>query len=206
MSAPELSAAVLVGGQGRRLGGAKKPLLEVGGATILSRQLAVLETRVGAVAVVAPDPSPYVGFDVELVSDSGDGPLAGIAAAVAWSPGEWLLVVAGDMPFISVHAIDALVDRRLGFDVIAPVVGGRTQPLFALYNRSSLDVIARRLHDGRRSPSALFEAAGADGLRARLVDSSEIEGARGEPSFAAGINTAGDLERARAFARGDSPE
>ncbi len=46
-------ALILAGGKARRMGGGDKPLLEIGGDTMLSRIIAVLREDVAAIAISA---------------------------------------------------------------------------------------------------------------------------------------------------------
>ncbi|HVV48507.1 MAG TPA: NTP transferase domain-containing protein, partial [Polyangia bacterium] len=79
------TAAIIAGGPARRLGGAVKPLLEVGGRAVADRQLAVLRPLDARVFAVANDPAPWRARGVEVVADrvAGAGPLAGLGAALA---------------------------------------------------------------------------------------------------------------------------
>lgn len=198
-----LSVAILAGGGGRRLGGVQKPLLEIGGATILERQLAALAPLAAAVAVLAPDPEPLKVAGLAAVRDlpGATGPLAGIAAALRWSPAPWLLAVAGDMPFVSAAAVAALFERSAGADLVAPEVAGRLQPLFALYRVAATADAAAELAAAGAGPRALFAAAAERGLRAAIVDEAALRARLGDLRALLGVNTPSELERARALAR-----
>lgn len=118
----------------------------------------------------------------------GEGPLAGLEAALRAASTPWCLVVACDMP-----ALDPASLRRLWEGVLSdsgparplavvPVVEGRLQPLHALYHRDALPQVEEALAAGRRSLTALVEA-----LPARLLVSAA------GPSFL-NANTPEDLE------------
>lgn len=193
--------AILAGGAGSRLGGVRKPLLEVGGRAILDRQLEALAPRASAVAVVAPDPSPFAREGVTLLRDAaGSGPLAGLAAALAWSPSPWLFAVAGDLPFVDGAALDAIAAHTGGADLVAPRIAGRLQPLAALYRAGATRDAAAELAAGGAGPRALFAAAASRGLRATIVGEDELSDRLGDLRFAAGVNTPSELERARRLA------
>src|SRR5438067_7336736 len=101
----EVSAVILAGGRATRLGGVAKHEILVGGEPIFARQVRVLAPRVSEILVSGPAIAGY-----RSVSDSkaGAGPLAGIAAALVAVRTPWLLVLAGDMPYITGELIDAL--------------------------------------------------------------------------------------------------
>src|SRR5262245_31762574 len=87
-----IAAAILAGGRAARLGGAPKPLLQVGGSAILDRQLEVLSPRFSPiiVATAAAEPSS-AGIDAAFEARglivardryAGRGPMAGLHAAL----------------------------------------------------------------------------------------------------------------------------
>ncbi|WP_263993244.1 NTP transferase domain-containing protein, partial [Mycolicibacterium fallax] len=91
-------AIVLVGGAGTRLGGRAKPLLRLGGRTLLERSLAALA---GCAPIVAVGPvlDPAAGIDWVREDPPRSGPVAAIAAGLAaLGPGvPEVLVLAGDL-------------------------------------------------------------------------------------------------------------
>lgn len=134
------------------MAGQVKSLMEIDGRTILDRVLEVLRPRFAAIAISANDPTPYSGTGLPVLPDQilGQGPLAGLAAALRWCRRPYLLVVAGDMPYPSRRLVDLLLSRRAPrVDVIAPFVGEQPEPLFALYSRRVLPVVEQRLARGR---------------------------------------------------------
>ncbi len=179
IAAAEVGAAIVAGGRARRLGGRIKPLLEIDGETILSRELAVLGARFTEIVISAADPAPFadVGLPVILDRVAGAGPLAGIAAVLAATRRRFVFAVAGDMPYLSVDAIDTLLGAgSADADVVIPVSGGYPEPLHALYARRCLPTIERHLADGRYQVSGLLSApelnvitVDADTLGARVL-------------------------------------
>jgi molybdopterin-guanine dinucleotide biosynthesis protein A len=146
-----VAAAILDGGQARRMRGARKSALDVGGRRIIDRQLAALRPPCDPVFVVAPDASPYAGLGLEVVPDlmADGGALGAVLTAIVRSPRDRTLVLAGDLPFIS----RALVDRLLaepGADLVIPRTAQGLEPLCALYGRACADPIRRRLERGER--------------------------------------------------------
>src|SRR5579875_3676841 len=102
-----LAALVLAGGGARRMGGGDKPLLRIGGATLLERLLAVLGVETARIAISANgDPARFAATGFPVLPDrafAGEGPLAGLLAGLDWAAGQGadtLLTVPGDTPFI----------------------------------------------------------------------------------------------------------
>ena len=104
---PRPAAIVLAGGGARRLGGTDKPLLMLGGQTVLTRILATLAPQAGPIALSANgDPVRFAAFGLPVLDDgalAGQGPLAGVLAGLDWAAAQGsatLLTVPGDTPFI----------------------------------------------------------------------------------------------------------
>jgi len=109
------AALVLGGGKASRLGGADKPLLDVGGLSMLERIVATLREEVANVAVSANgDPIRFAQFGLPVLPDlefAGQGPLAGVLAGLDWACALGvgaLLTVPGDTPFIPSGLLAAL--------------------------------------------------------------------------------------------------
>ena len=100
-----IAALVLAGGTARRMGGGDKPMLDLGGQTMLGRvidRLGVPDIAINANG----DPNRFAAFGRPVLDDgafAGEGPLAGVYAGLAWAASmgaESLLTVPGDTPFI----------------------------------------------------------------------------------------------------------
>jgi molybdenum cofactor guanylyltransferase len=133
-----ITAAILSGGEGRRVGGADKGLLSLAGRPLVAHVVAALRGQVGQIVICANrNADRYVQF-APVIADGGSGfrgPLAGIAAALRACSGEWLLTVPVDCPHpprdLAVRLHDAaLAENR---DVAVVYDGTRVQPMFALY-------------------------------------------------------------------------
>src|SRR4030095_6610169 len=84
------------------MGGLIKGALEIGGLRIIDRQLAVLRQiadPIFAVSSAAVDPDPALPVVRDRFPDHGV--LGGIYTAIAASPHDRTLVVAGDLPFLT---------------------------------------------------------------------------------------------------------
>lgn len=109
-----LGAILLAGGRATRLGGASKPLLDVGGQTLL--QSAVRAARRAAaspVTVVAPVLDETLPVSWVREDPPFSGPAAAVVAALASWPQaadpEWTLLLACDLP-----GAEAAVVRLVG--------------------------------------------------------------------------------------------
>jgi molybdopterin-guanine dinucleotide biosynthesis protein A len=128
-----IAALVLAGGQSSRMGGGDKPLLPLGGRTMLDRILATLMPDHEHIAISANgDPARFAAA-LPVLADPmpGQGPLAGVLAGLDWAAGlgaDALLSVPGDTPLIPAGLAVMLAP--------APAVaesGGRRHHLVALW-------------------------------------------------------------------------
>ncbi|MGP3978681.1 DUF6457 domain-containing protein [Streptomyces sp. 8N114] len=135
------AALVLAGGGARRLGGADKPGVTVGGRTLLDRVLAACADA-AATVVVGPRRPAYRPVLWAREEPPGSGPLAALQAGLdalersardrPAGEGDPVLVVSADLPFLTARAVRALVAVPDGYDG-AVVHDGRDQPLLAAY-------------------------------------------------------------------------
>jgi molybdenum cofactor guanylyltransferase len=194
-----VAAAIIAGGPARRLGGATKPLLEIGGRAVADRQLAVLRPIFSRLLVVANDPAPWRARDVEVVSDrvAGAGPLAGLSAALsAAGDAESVVCLAGDLPFLSPALLTALRDRAPEAEALAPRPSGRAEPLCARYALAARAVVDARLAAGRLALHELLAALSTVWLDDAALAALDPDGL----SFV-NLNTPDDLRRAEELAR-----
>lgn len=151
-----LVAAILAGGGARRLGGINKAALEIAGAPIADRQLAVLRALAADVFVVGHADPLWAERGVRVVADDipDAGPLGGIYTALRHSPAERTLVVGCDMPFLSTEVLQRLAAVS-GADVVVARSARGIEPLCAIYTRRCMDDIRARIARGAYEASAL---------------------------------------------------
>ena len=138
-----VTGVILAGGRGARMGGVDKGLVEVAGRPMVEHVLAALERQVGAVAINANRSTErYARYGHRVIADRMDGfqgPLAGMASALASAATEFVLVVPCDSPLVDaslgprLHA--ALVEREA--DVAVAHDGERMHPVFVLLRRAA---------------------------------------------------------------------
>ncbi|MEU5078331.1 MULTISPECIES: NTP transferase domain-containing protein [Streptomyces] len=146
-------AVVLAGGAARRLGGADKPGVRVGGRALLDRVLAACADARTTVVVAAPRPTARpVRWTRE--DPPGGGPLAALAAGLRHTTAGHTVVLSADLPFLRSGTLRRLLTalRDTGADgALLTDAGGRDQPLVAAYRTAAL----------RRELAALAAAHGA---------------------------------------------
>ena len=196
------TAAILAGGQARRLGGRDKSALRVGAGSILDRQLGVLRTLTPHILIVGghgPDPPPpgvrraSAGVDVQVVQDrmTGAGALGGLYTALMDAPTEQVLVIACDMPFVSAPFLAALAALGADVDAAVPRDARGRHPLCASYQRR----IAARLKT-RIDAGALRIGDALGDLHVRDIGPDELAPFDPDGRLLLNVNTPDDYERA----------
>lgn len=201
----QLAAVILAGGRGRRLGGAVKAELRIGGCTLLQRATAALGPEPAPLLVAAGAiPADQLGLDSrhQLVPDlplDYAGPLAGLAAAVDWlqrrpRPPELLLSLAVDTPFAPPDLV-ARLTAALAPELAAAIAcyDGQDYPTNGLWRLSALAPLPAAMAAGT-APRSLRRLAADLGARACNWPTQ----ADGDPF--ASVNTPAELAAAEARA------
>jgi molybdopterin-guanine dinucleotide biosynthesis protein A len=160
---PDYAAVILAGGASRRLGGADKAAVRVGGRTLLDRVLAACPD---AAATVVVGPRRPTARPVRWVREDppGGGPLPALAAGLAAVDRPVTVVLATDLPFLDRALVRTLAAPPADADgLIVADAEGRDQPLTGGYRtaalRRALSGLAAAPDDGETAP------AGPYGLR-----------------------------------------
>lgn len=145
---PEYDTLVLAGGAARRLGGADKPALSVGGRPLLERVLAACPDAATTVVVgpARPTGRPVVHA---LEDPPGGGPLAAVDAGLRHICAPTVLVLSADLPFLTPATVRALLaalhraprtteGERPVDGALLRDADGRDQPLVAAYRAAAL--------------------------------------------------------------------
>ncbi|MCR6713032.1 MAG: NTP transferase domain-containing protein [Demequina sp.] len=180
----DYAAIVLSGGRARRLGGASKPDLVVGGEPLL---VSALKAAAGAAATIVVGP-PSAHHPPELTTREdppGGGPVAAIAAGLGLvGDAEWVLVLACDTPRAAAAVPVLLAAANSGPDAVVGFADGHRQPLLALYRRDAL-----------ASALAVMDVESAS-MRA-LLDGLDVVEAELPEGAAKDLDTWEDVEQAR---------
>ena len=113
-SAEEISAVILAGGRGTRMGGADKGLVEYRQRPLFEWVLDAIRPQVNEVLISANrNIDVYAQYGCRVVSDAlpdFPGPLAGVLAAMDAVDTHWLLVAPCDTPHLPSNLSQALQD------------------------------------------------------------------------------------------------
>ncbi len=132
-----VSGFVLAGGRSTRMG-RDKALLPIGGSTMVEHIASKVLAATGNVTLIGP-PERYQSLGYPVISDrlEGCGPLGGVFTALGATRTDWNLIVACDMPDLTVQFLEDLmaVPRGSEAEVVVPQTAAGLDPLCALYHR-----------------------------------------------------------------------
>ncbi len=189
-----LSGAVLAGGQARRFGGRDKTGIRFGRESLCERTVNLLYGFCREVIISSNRLHRHSRARIVPDRIPGQGPLGAIASCLAAATSPWLLVLAGDLPFITAPALQRLWPERLGYDVVIPRSPDGLQPLAALYHRRCLEPISALLKSGNFKIKDFFPAVRVREFPCR--DHPDLY----PPHIFLNINSPADLEKARKLA------
>ncbi len=159
---PATLGLVLAGGLARRMGGADKPLIAIGGTPILDRVLARLAPDCAHVILNANgDAGRFASYRLPVVADDVPGfagPLAGVLAGLDWAADNlpdiaFLASAPADCPFLPRDLVRRLHAARItqGTELACAQSGGRRHPVVGLWPVALRDDLRQALvHEGLR--------------------------------------------------------
>jgi molybdopterin-guanine dinucleotide biosynthesis protein A len=199
------SGIILAGGRSRRLGRAKalepfqgEPMIR----RVISRLSQVTDDLVFVVndqeqasaLPITPDnvSLPYKTA-VDLYPDGGS--LGGIFTGLSAADSQWAFVVACDMPFLNVDLMNQMLTLRDGNDAVVPRTDGYPEPTHALYNKTCLPHMQKRLQNNDLKIARFF-----DEVTVRFLEEAEVRDVDKDLVSFFNVNTQDDLDRALGLA------
>ena len=151
---------ILAGGQGRRMGGVDKGLVELDGRPMIAQVIARLRPQVDVLLINANrNADTYAALGAPVIADRHAGfvgPLAGLDAGLQHA-GEggreaWVLTCPCDSPFLPLDLAPRLLTtaRAANAQVAMVSVGGQPEPAFLLAHRGVAPSLAAFLEGGGR--------------------------------------------------------
>ena len=187
----QFEAFILAGGASSRMGVDKSQLL-IGNKSLTQHIANTLFNVSTSVTIVGRQPE-----DARIKSAMDVyphwGALGGLHGALHACKGEWVFVVACDLPLITSELITRLASERNDNEAIVPIQqDGRPQPLCAFYRVDPcLERATELIEKGFRRPLDLLE-----NVKTRWVAFSELEELPESQNFFVNINTPEDYYEA----------
>ena len=148
----DCTGAILAGGENTRMP-VLKSFIEVGGQKIIERNIKITQQLFKEVFIVTNQPEYYSYLGAPLLGDVYDvrGPITGIFTALLNSSNNWVFISACDMPFLNKELIEYMSLKRDNADIVASVIKGKPEPLFAFYSKRLLAAMEKAVLTGNKS-------------------------------------------------------
>jgi molybdenum cofactor guanylyltransferase len=129
-----ITGIILAGGKSSRMG-YDKGLAETKKGKLIDIAVSVLKQLTDEIIIVANTNSyDYLGLPVyeDLVKDCG--PLGGIYTGLFYSKSQDNIIVACDMPFISLQLLTTILKNKQHKQIVVPAINNKIEPLCGYYN------------------------------------------------------------------------
>lgn len=194
-----VTGVALAGGRGSRMGGDKAALI-FDGRPLIARVVERLRLALVSVIVIGPDSLAALQPGAPIIPDArpGLGPLGGLATALEAVSGQWIFLVACDMPFIEPALVRHMASLALGAsdaEAVALRSANGLEPLHAAYRRDIAPKVARTLASPHPSMRGLLD-------RLHVIEVTPADVVRLDPLKRStfNVNTPDDWLRARQMA------
>ena len=188
INAADITALLLCGGKGARLGGQDKPLLSLGSDNIIDHLLTRLKSQTGEIVIsCSRNVARYEAYESRIVVDEApdEGPLGGLQSAFKAVNTEWALTCPGDIPFLTRDLVTRLSLDAERQGVAVPFADNERQNLCLLINQERRNELVAFYVQGGRAVKRWLDIASI-----QSTDLSEL----GSSFF--NVNTARELEEA----------
>lgn len=152
----DITAVILAGGQGRRMGGQDKGLIDFKGQPIVEILIGILKQQKVKIAINANrNLETYQAYGLPVINDELNdfqGPLAGFAAAMDAVDTDYILTLPCDGPLLVDNFVDLFIESQSDQHQSICVAddGERLQPVYALIRVDLLDDLLTFLKTGDR--------------------------------------------------------
>lgn len=181
--------AILAGGKGSRIGGAKA-LADLAGRPLISYPLAAVASAGLEPIVVAKRDSELPPLDCPVIREPAlpRHPLSGIVAALRHAGRRPLVVVGCDMPFVEAELLAWL--GTTPEPLVVPLLGEDLQPLPARYDSTLLPALEEARAGGRALRPTL------ESLQPRTIGEAELARFGEARRICFNVNSRADLRQA----------
>jgi molybdenum cofactor guanylyltransferase len=138
--------AILAGGKSSRMNYNNKALLLFKEKTFIEN--IIYEGKdFDEVIIISNNKEDYTQFGLKVFNDIylGNGPLSGIHSALKNSRNEKVFCIACDMPLITKDILKFISDINEEYEVLAPKINEKLQPLCAIYSKELIPRVEEAL-------------------------------------------------------------
>ena len=176
LTRPQISAVILAGGKGQRMGGSDKGLLVVKGKPLVAWLIERIQPQVDEIFISANrHHEQYASFGYPILQDAligFAGPLAGLSTALRAATNPLILCVPCDTPLLPTNLVERLYAGLIvgNRPIAVAQTGAQMHPTVMLCRRELAAHLENFLASGERKV-AHWQAQ----LQASVVDFSETE-------------------------------
>ncbi|MDH3975689.1 MAG: molybdenum cofactor guanylyltransferase [Deltaproteobacteria bacterium] len=196
-----VTGIVLAGGESRRMG-QPKAAIDVEGTPLLKKSVQLFKELFPRVIAISKKTGSFGNVGCEESGDlfPGMGPMVGILTAFKITASDYLFVAACDMPFLNRKVIELIVEEGQGYDVALPKIGGKGDPLHALYSKNCYHKMLSFMEKGGRSLNRFINALHRESVR--YIGEEEIKKVDPHALSLFNMNTPEELEKAKQLIKG----
>ncbi len=173
-----VTGLILAGGQGSRMGGRDKGLVEYQGKPLIDHVLGCIAPQVDELLISANrNAEEYARRGYAVVADTlpdFQGPLAGVLEGLNAAQHEWLLSVPCDMPHLPPDLLARLLSGRNASPIVIAEDAERTHPAVMLMRRSLAADLVAYLQSGQRAVHQFQTRAGFSVVRFDVAQMQNI--------------------------------
>ncbi|GMQ83589.1 MAG: molybdenum cofactor guanylyltransferase [Gammaproteobacteria bacterium] len=163
----EISALVLAGGRGNRMGGMDKGLISIAGKPAIEHVLQRLRPQLETILISANrNLERYARYGYPVIEDTLSefpGPLAGIAAGLHACNTKYLLCMPVDAPLLGDQYVVRMKTclEKTGGPACVAEFNGKPEPVFCLLHKCHEQTLLEYLGQGKRSVQVWLKKIGA---------------------------------------------
>ncbi|MEB8434178.1 molybdenum cofactor guanylyltransferase MobA [Cocleimonas sp. KMM 6892] len=150
----QITAVILAGGKGSRLGGQDKGLVDYQNKPLIEHVLEKIEPQVGQIIINANrNQDEYAKFKHPVISDElsdFQGPLAGFLTGMKTCNTDYILTLPCDGPDLPDDLVSRLISEVQNNNIVVAHDGKRLQPVHALIPTSLIESLEGFLANGDR--------------------------------------------------------
>jgi len=155
------TAAILAGGQSKRMGFDKQVLM-IGQEAIIQHQISILSKHFDQIMIISNNhlSDRFLTHEKVVVYEDvlkGYGPLGGIHSALKHAYDPYVFIVACDMPEIDEDYLLYMKSQLKDYHALVTCYGDWIEPFHAYYHKSLVDPIEKYLRKGYRNISSLLK-------------------------------------------------
>ncbi|XMB86997.1 formate dehydrogenase accessory sulfurtransferase FdhD [Mycoplasmatota bacterium WC44] len=177
------TAVILAGGESKRMS-FNKEFVKEGNEYLVHKTISELKKVFEEIIVVSNNEELYTDCIVLQDEIKNKGPLAGLSVALKKAKGDYIYLIAVDMPYIDLNYITGLMNNKSGYEVYAVQNNKFIEPFKAIYHKECLKYI-----NDSKSLYSLIKSANS-----MIVDVNQVNSKLDSQKLFFNINTSSDLK------------